>query len=190
MPFVIPICDINHRLPRLIPTRHGATPVNHAITHFTNVRLPSTALLGKIGTKPSTHEQFLTSIWRVAVGTLALTVICLPGMRIGAHIAYKYSVHRRVGAPNPVPILSFRTQQIPVFTAVAFPYVLEALQKYVIKNFMDPDSPFPLRHAFATIFKAVVTEHCQTSHYSLIERCGAQGLFEYNQLVSQLVSLF
>lgn len=181
------ICPLTCLLKRLIPTRHGATPVNHAITHFTNVKLPAGALLGEVGSKASTHEEFLVAIWRIAVGTLALAAIAIPALQIATHIAYKYSLRRRVGAPNPIPIISFRTQQIPIFTAVAQTYVLEALQKYVVKHFTDPNAPHQARHAMATIFKAVVMEHAQTSHFALSERCGAQGLFDYNQIVTQFV---
>ncbi len=174
---------------RLIPTRHGATPVNHAITHFTHVKLGAGALLGEVGDKPSTHEDFLTAIWRIAVGTLALAALAIPALQIASHIAYKYSLRRHVGAPNPVPIISFRTQQLPIFTAVAQTYVMEAMQKYMVKHFTDEKTPHQSRHAMATIFKAVVMDHAQVSHFQLSERCGAQGLFDYNQIVTQFVSL-
>ncbi|KIY63257.1 acyl-CoA dehydrogenase NM domain-like protein, partial [Cylindrobasidium torrendii FP15055 ss-10] len=170
---------------KLIPTRHGATPVNHAITHFTNVKLAHGALLGGLGEKPASHEDFLVAIWRISVGTLALAALAIPALQISSYIAYKYSARRLVGAPNPVPILSFRTQQIPIFTAVAQTYVMTAFQKYVVKHFTDPASPHQVRHAFSCIFKAVVMEHSQTSHFALSERLGAQGLFDYNQIVTQ-----
>ncbi|KAF8919514.1 acyl-CoA oxidase [Mucidula mucida] len=170
---------------KLIPTRHGATPVNHAITHFTHVKLRAGALLGEVGDKPSTHEDFLTAIWRIAVGTLALAALAIPALQIASHIAYKYSLRRHVGAPNPVPIISFRTQQLPIFTAVAQTYVMEAMQKYMVKHFTDEKTPHQSRHAMATIFKAVVMDHAQVSHFQLSERCGAQGLFDYNQIVTQ-----
>ncbi|KAK0461918.1 acyl-CoA oxidase [Desarmillaria tabescens] len=173
---------------KLIPTRHGATPVNHAITHFTQVRLPEWSLLGPIGDKPSTHDDFLAAIWRVSVGTLALASLTLPATQIAAHIAYKYSVRRKVGIPAQ-PIISFRTQQIPIFTAVAQTYVIEAWTKHAIKQFMDPVAGRHTRHAIATIYKAVVMEHAQTAHFNLSERLGAQGLFDYNQIVTQFAEI-
>ncbi|KAK0438116.1 acyl-CoA oxidase [Armillaria borealis] len=190
-PFVVQLNDGVHMCKnitaKLIPTRHGATPVNHAITHFNNVKLPSTALLGPVGDKPSTHDDFLVAIWRISVGTLALASLALPATQIAAHIAYKYSLRRKVGAPNPVPIISFRTQQIPIFTAVAQTYVIEALTKHAIKYFTDPVANHPARHAITTIYKAIVMEHAQASHFNLSERLGAQGLFDYNQIVTQFV---
>ncbi|KIY68009.1 acyl-CoA oxidase [Cylindrobasidium torrendii FP15055 ss-10] len=171
---------------KLVPTRHGASPISHAITRFTNVKLPASALLGELGKGPSTNEEFLIAIWRISVGTLALSTVVISALGISSHIAYKYSCRRLVGAPSPVPIISFRTQQLPIFVAVAQTYVLSALQNYCVKNFMDAEHPFQVRHAFACIFKAVALEHSQTSHIVLSERLGAQGLFDYNQIVSQL----
>lgn len=77
---------------------------------------------------------------------------------------------------------------MPIFVAVAQTYVLEALYKYATKLFADTSAPHQSRHAMATIFKSVVMEHVQTSHFELSERCGAQGLFDYNRIVSQFVS--
>lgn len=187
-PMLVQLNDGKHMSPgitaKLLPTRHGASPLNHTITRFTNVKLPSSALLGNIGQKPSSNEDFLAAIWRVSVGTLALSTVAIPALQIAAYIAYKYSCRRLVGT---VPIISFRTQQLPIFVAVAQTHVLAALQKYAVRNFMDGKHSFQVRHAFACIFKAVALEHAQASHIALSERLGAQGLFEYNQIVSQLV---
>ncbi|KAK0206764.1 acyl-CoA oxidase [Desarmillaria ectypa] len=169
---------------KLIPTRHGTTPLNHAITRFTQVRLPEWSLLGPIGDKPSTHDDFLAAIWRVSVGTLVLASLALPATQIAAHIAYKYSVHRKVGIPA-----QSSTQQIPIFTAVAQTYVIEAWTKHAIKHFMDPVADRYTRHAITTIYKTVIIEHAQTAHFNLSERLGAQGLFGYNQIVTQFAEI-
>ncbi|KAG7447425.1 acyl-CoA oxidase [Guyanagaster necrorhizus] len=191
-PFVVQLNDGVHMskgiTAKLIPTRHGAAPVNHAVTRFAQVHLPQWSLLGPIGDKPSTHADFLAAIWRVSVGTLSLASFALPAMQIAAHIAYKYSLRRKVGVPAQ-PIISFRTQQIPIFTAVAQTYVIEAWTKHAIKHFMDPAANRQARHAIATIYKAVVMEHAQTTHFHLSERLGAQGLFDYNQIVSQFAEM-
>ncbi|KAK0475049.1 acyl-CoA oxidase [Armillaria luteobubalina] len=152
------------------------------------VRLPEWSLLGTIGDKPSTHDDFLAAIWRISVGTLALSSVALPATQIAAHIAYKYSLRRKVGIPAQ-PIISFRTQQIPIFTAVAQTYVIETWTKHAIKHFMDPVADRHARHAIATIYKAVVMEHAQTTHFNLSERLGAQGLFDYNQIVPQFAEM-
>ncbi|KAH9832614.1 acyl-CoA oxidase [Rhodofomes roseus] len=173
---------------QLVPTRHGAAPVNHAITRFEHVTLPSAALLGDLEKSDSPHQDFLQAIWRVGVGTLSLSVITIPLLQIATLIAFKYSVRRKIGAPDgaPLPIISFRTQQMPIFHAAAQVYVLQALSKHIVLRFADTTADHRVRHAAATIFKAATMRQCQTLHLELSERCGAQGLFAYNQIVSQL----
>lgn len=180
---------IEPMLCRLVPPRHGAAPVNHAITHFEHVRLPSSALLGHLDMSETPHEDFLVSIWRVSVGTLSLSACAIPLLQIATHIVFKYSTRRTIGGPNgtPLPIIVFRTQQMPIFYAAAQVYVLRALHKWITERFLDKGLDARVRHAFATIFKAAAMRPCQNLHMALSERCGAQGLFAYNQVVSQLV---
>ena len=176
-------------LARLLPPRHGAAPVNHAMTHFNHVSLPFSALLGHLDKSETPHEEFLASIWRVSVGTLSLSACAIPILQIASHITFKYSERRMIGGPGgeTIPILAFRTQQTPILYAVAQVYVLQALYKRAVETFMDGRVDARVRHAFATIFKAAAMRPCQNLHMALSERCGAQGLFAYNQIVSQLV---
>lgn len=82
-----------------------------------------------------------------------------------------------------VPIFSFRTQQIPILTTIAQAFVLRAFHQHAIKLFADEEmSPF-VRHGVATAFKAVVIRDLLSSTSALSERCGAQGLFGFNQLI-------
>ncbi|PBK93467.1 hypothetical protein ARMGADRAFT_1012355 [Armillaria gallica] len=148
---------------RVLPRRNGSDPLNHAITTF---------------------HRTSGSLWRVGVGAISLSAIAITCLKVSSSTVYRYSLHRHVGAPRPVPIISFRTQQIPIFTAVAQAYVLEALLKTCIQDFMDDSAGFQTRHAIATIFKAVVIEPVLRTHYDLSARCGAQGLFGYNQVIS------
>ncbi|TFY67384.1 hypothetical protein EVJ58_g1658 [Rhodofomes roseus] len=173
---------------QLVPTRHGAAPVNHAITRFEHVTLPSAALLGDLEKSDSPHQDFLQAIWRVGVGTLSLSATTIPLLQIATLIAFKYSVRRKIGGPDgaPLPIISFRTQQMPIFHAAAQVYVLQALSKHIILRFVDTTADHRVRHAAATIFKAATMRQFQTLHLELSERCGAQGLFAYNQIASQL----
>ncbi|EIN11086.1 hypothetical protein PUNSTDRAFT_64010 [Punctularia strigosozonata HHB-11173 SS5] len=171
---------------KLLPARHGSSPVNHAITMFNRVQLPGTALLGKLSPSTSAHADFLQSIWRVGVGTLALSSIALPALRISTVIAYRYSLRRTVRDAHgkPQPIISFRTQQVPIYVALAQTYVLDALHKRAVKHFADNTSDHRVRHGVATVLKSVMMQHSQSSHMVLSERCGAQGLFAYNQIIS------
>lgn len=174
---------------RQLPSRHGSSQVNHAITSFNQVDLPASALLGSLESSNSPHLDFLASIWRVAIGTLALSAIALPALQISSTIAYQYSIRRKVHGHkgNLMPILTFRTQQLPVCTAVAQAHVLKALYKHATAHFTDYDLDPRTRHGIATAVKSVMLEHSQSSHLALSERCGAQGLFGYNQIVSLLV---
>ncbi|PBK79078.1 hypothetical protein ARMGADRAFT_217609 [Armillaria gallica] len=127
------------------------------------------------------------SLWHIGVRAISLSAIAITCLKVSSSTVYRYSLCRHVGAPRTVPIISFRTQQIPIFTAVAQAYVLEALLKPCIQDFMDDSVGFQTRHAVATIFKAVVIEPVLRMHYDLSARCGVQGLFGYNQVISFFV---
>ncbi len=174
---------ITDTLPRVLPRRNGSDPLNHAITTFHRVRLPPSALLGELDNSVDVR----LSLWRVGVGAISLSAIAITCLKVSSSTVYRYSLRRHVGTPQPVPIISFRTQQIPIFTAVAQAYVLGALLKTCIQDFMDDSAGFQTRHAVATIFKAVVVEPVLRTHYDLSARCGAQGLFGYNQVISFFV---
>jgi acyl-CoA oxidase len=158
-------------------------PVNHSITAFDQVKLPFAALLGEIDTTFTHHQLFLISIWRVAVGTLSLAMITVPAMKIASTIAYRYSCRREVGIEGArQSILSFRTQQLPVFYAVATVGVLEAFAKWAAPVFSDSGLDMRVRHAIATCAKAVLVSSHQSMNLLLSDRCGAQGLFDHNQI--------
>ncbi|EIN05643.1 acyl-CoA oxidase [Punctularia strigosozonata HHB-11173 SS5] len=176
---------------REFPTRHGAAPVPHCITSFNRVQLPPSALLGKLSVSVDPHSDFLSAIGRIGVGTLCLSSTAVPYLQVASTVAYKYSLRRHVGSPagKRVPILSFQTQELPVYTAVAQSYVLDALSRYSVKHFQDPSLDPRARHGVATCLKAAMMSHAQASHYELSERCGAQGLFGHNQIIQQLAEL-
>jgi hypothetical protein len=170
---------------RLLPRRTGSKPLDHCITTFDHLRLPSTALLGTI---EDARVDFHETIQRVHVGTLALTTTLIPILKRAAYIAAKYSLRRRVGGSYdgraaPKPILSFRTQQRPILFALAQVTVWEAYADWSTKLFTDKSIDYSIRHGIATTFKAVLTQGTQSSLFALSERCGAQGLFEYNHII-------
>ncbi|KAF8510475.1 acyl-CoA dehydrogenase/oxidase [Hysterangium stoloniferum] len=190
-PFIVPLND-GHNMchgveAKLLPSRGGSQRVNHSITSFHHVKLPCTALLETCEPRGTPHEEFLKSIWRVSVGGLALASIAIPALKIAAHIATRYSLRRMVrGATGSlVPVLSFSTQQLPIFTCLAQILVLEACYAHAVKVFVDKKVDQCVRQGVATCVKAIMVQHCQASHLALSERCGAQGLFSYNQFVSQ-----
>jgi acyl-CoA oxidase len=164
-------------------------PVNHSITSFDQVKLPLSALLGDVDV-PFDHRQcFLMYIWRIAVGTLSLSMIAVPSLKILSTIAYRYSKRREIGTlENRQPIWSFRTQQLPIISAIATAGILEAFTNWATTVFADSSLDMRIRHAVATCTKAVLVSSHQTMNQLVSDRCGAQGLFEYNQMATQHVN--
>jgi hypothetical protein len=80
------------------------------------------------------------------------------------------------------PIMSFQTQKQPILIAVAQAFVLEAMHKQAVEWFMDPALDPRVRHAVATVHKVAMIQAAQAANFVLGDRCGAQGLFEANQL--------
>ncbi|KAJ7748804.1 acyl-CoA oxidase [Mycena maculata] len=187
-PFVVCLNDGFKMSPGIsasvIPLRGSSAPVNHCLTTFHRVTL---TLLGEIDVSVPPRLHFLLSIWTgVAVDTLALSSVAIPGLHLASHIAYRYSIRGVVRGHNggSVPIFSFRTQQIPIFTTLAQALVLRAFHQEAIKLFADDElSPF-IRHGIATAFKTVVVRDLLSSCSALSERCGAQGLFSFNQIIA------
>jgi len=170
---------------KLLPTRAGSNPVDHAITYFDHVHLPKEALLGSIEMPADFRTNFLKVIWRVTVGSLALSNLTVTTIRASSYIVGRYSIRRTVTGPGGklIPIITFRTQQLPVFHALAQSFVLDAYGKDAAREFSSPDLDPRVRYGIAASLKAVMVLHCQSSLYSLAERCGAQGLFEHNQII-------
>ncbi|OQE96238.1 hypothetical protein PENNAL_c0001G08606 [Penicillium nalgiovense] len=150
----------------LLPPIACGRTLDHSITSFNQVRLPSTAMLGSHRKPDDMRTQFLMAINRLGFGTLALSLSTIPGLKCAVLIAGKYSLRRMVHGPEGSlkPIISFRTQQLPILHALAESAVMEP-------------------HGLAVIFKGAVLQYTQKSFANLVERCGAQGVFIHNQLV-------
>ncbi|KAI9452338.1 acyl-CoA dehydrogenase NM domain-like protein [Russula earlei] len=169
---------------KLLPPRGGSRPLNHSLTYFNHVRLPPTALLGNL-TKPSDpRASFFSKIYRVAVGTIALSSLGVASLQVASYIAARYSLRRHVLDATGVskPIISFQTQKQPILTAVAQAFVLQAMNKQAITWFTDAAIDPRVRHAVATVHKVTMIQTAQAANFTLGDRCGAQGLFEANQL--------
>ncbi|KAI0633883.1 acyl-CoA dehydrogenase NM domain-like protein [Trametes polyzona] len=166
-----------------LPFRGGPNPVTHSITSFCNVRLPRGSMLGAPEKPADMHANLMDIIERITIGTIGLSCIALPFTQVYATIGTMYSLRRQVGGPsNRMPILNFRTQQAPVLAATANAYVMQALQRYSIKQFCDTRLDRRVRHGIAAIFKSVMIQHSQQAAIGVSERCGAQGLFAHNMM--------
>ncbi|KAI9450514.1 acyl-CoA dehydrogenase NM domain-like protein [Lactarius psammicola] len=179
-PFVLQLHDGQFMTPgvtiKVLPPRGGSRPLNHSLTSFNHVRLPPTALLGSIEKPKDPRSSFFDKINRVAVGTLALSSLCIPSLQVA-------SLRRTIVDASGVskPIMFFQTQKQPILTALAQTFVLGAMHKQAVAWFTNPKLDPRVRHAVATVHKAVVVQASQTANLVLGDRCGAQGLFEANQ---------
>jgi acyl-CoA oxidase len=106
---------------RVLPRRAGSKPLDHAVTIFDHVCLPGHALLESLENAANTREHFLLVIWRVSVGTLALSTALIPIMKRSVFVAGKYSLRRQMRGPDniSVPIVTLRTQHAPILHALA-----------------------------------------------------------------------
>ncbi|KAL9471057.1 hypothetical protein ACSS6W_008998 [Trichoderma asperelloides] len=169
---------------RLMPYM-GGIQSPYAITSFDQVALPPTAVLGSMEKPADMRANFFHQIGRVAPGTLAMSMIMIPALRIVTYITGKYSLRRTIGVANKerIPIITFRTQHQPILLALAQLAVMTPFANQCIKWFKDTTSFSPeVRHGFAVILKAVFIQMAQRSIPELVERCGAQGLFQHNQI--------
>ncbi|KAL4995026.1 acyl-CoA dehydrogenase NM domain-like protein [Aspergillus recurvatus] len=174
---------------KILPCRTGSKPIDHSITTFNHLRVPGSALLGPLPKQTDGKADFYSAIWRVHVGTLALSTTLIPMLKRGIYVAGKYSLRRHVTGPDgsPKSIISFRTQQRPIFRGIAQAIVFDAFAQASIKIFMDQEIEYRVRHGVAATFKVVVAQAVQSTLFALAERCGAQGLFQYNDIIeSQL----
>ncbi|KAL9708582.1 hypothetical protein Ac2012v2_008264 [Leucoagaricus gongylophorus] len=187
-PFLVPINDGVDMHPgvvcKVLPHRGGSRPVNHSLTYFNNVRLPTSALLGTLAKPKDSRTSFLSLISRVAVGAIAIGSLGVPALQVASYIAAKYSMRRIVTDSTGLikPIMSFQTQKGPILIALAQSFVMKAFHEVAVKKFMEKTHDFYVQHAISTILKVVMMQHGQTANLGLGDRCGAQGLFEANQL--------
>ncbi|KAH7922116.1 acyl-CoA dehydrogenase NM domain-like protein [Leucogyrophana mollusca] len=171
---------------KLLPPRGGSWAFNHSLTSFNHVRLPQSAILGKLEKSLTMHSDFMASIWRIPVSTLALSLPGISSLQISSFISARYSLRRHVTGPEgkPTPIISFRSHHAPLFEAIAQSFVLHVMYKWAVRTFMDEKLDIRSRHGVAICIKVVMVQHSQVSNSTLSERMGAQGLFDYNRLTN------
>ncbi|KAL4957007.1 acyl-CoA dehydrogenase NM domain-like protein [Aspergillus filifer] len=187
--FIVPINDGREMCKgvsaRGLPTRVGAHPIDHALTLFNHVCLPRSALLGHLKKPANDRAQFQSTIYRVGAGTLFLSGVAIPALKLAVYNAAQFSLRRKVVGHNgsPVPVIHFRTQHLPILHAIAQYHVLQAFLDEAGAVFRDQKVDPRVRHAVATIFKAVALQHSQRSLKALNEGCGWHGFFGENQIL-------
>ncbi|KAI0074679.1 acyl-CoA oxidase [Panus rudis PR-1116 ss-1] len=189
-PFVVPFNDgvqlCKGITAKALPSRGGSRSMGHTITYFDHVVLPPSSLLGDLRKVQDHRQHFLHTIWRVGVGSLSLSALVIPCLKVSAYTLGKYSQQRYITGPSgrPIPIISFRTQHMPILNALAQAFVLDAFYKQVCEWFTEtPREKIELRNAFSTIAKATLFGHWYRTMSTFSERCGARGLFDVNQLL-------
>ncbi|KAJ3543335.1 hypothetical protein NM688_g5865 [Phlebia brevispora] len=191
-PFLVPTSDTRGMCAgitsRQLPPRSGGSPLDYAITTFDHIHLPPSSFLGASLDRPIDRQNLLNQyVSQVGVAALTLSVSTIAGAKIIACVGADYSYRRQVQGKGPerVPIISFRTQQLPVLYATAIAYVLDAWQPYVIAQYMQLGLDHRVRHGLTVVFKALVCRLFTKSAQDIGERLGAQGTFGHN-LVSQI----
>ncbi|KZV96956.1 hypothetical protein EXIGLDRAFT_732030 [Exidia glandulosa HHB12029] len=199
-PFLVPLSDGKEMCKgvtsRQLPERAGAAPLGHSLTWFNHVRLHSSACLGSTDEPKSKKQAFQTSIWRVVVGSLSLGSLAVPMIGVSAYILARYSQRRTVYASDTgklVPIISFRTQQIPILRALARTFVIQAFfqrkTSHAFAVFCDPKADPQVKMGVAAAAKCVMVPYIQDSCGELSWRIGAQGLSGYNQVIAMQMEM-
>ncbi|MFJ8076220.1 acyl-CoA dehydrogenase [Streptomyces sp. NPDC096176] len=148
--FLTPLHDENGPHPGIhitpLPPRHLPHPVDHAITTFTHVRLPPTALLqaphnrlNPDGTHTTTHgnprKRFLTTIDRVTLGKLCMSAAATGTARAAITIAVHYATHRHTTHHHtPTPLTTHRAHHAPLLDNLATTYALTLLHRHTLTH--------------------------------------------------------
>jgi hypothetical protein len=159
----------------MIPERAGAGPLGRSITLFDHIKLAPWACLGPLTKPKNPKAAFQAAVWRISIGGLALGALAVPSVGVSAYILGRYSLRRRVISPNTgeaIPIIDFRTQQIPILHALAQSFVMQAFMNgsSTLKTFTDFTADAPVRAGIAAAAKAVMMMHIQGTlvSYSII----------------------
>ncbi|KAJ5726132.1 acyl-CoA oxidase [Penicillium malachiteum] len=188
-PFLVPMSDGTKMCTgitsKVFPPRPGANPIDHALTYFNHVKLPHSALLGSLEKPRNERENFLSTIHRMGAGTLFLAGACIPLIKMSVYNASKFSFRRHILGNNgePMPVIDFRTQHLPILHAIARAHVLQAFLIYAGREYCT-QADSRVRHIFATTFKAVTIHHFKHSLQSINEGCGWQGYYDRNQILA------
>jgi acyl-CoA oxidase len=177
---------------RLLTPRGGSGRIKHALTYFHNVHLPFNSLIGHTSKAADAKSAFFEHISRVISGTLLMGAVAVSCLRISAYIAARYSLRRQVtdsASASMVPVISFSTQATSVLTAIAEAHVLRAFGNDSHARFTDSANNGPMRHFIAAIFKVTSIRITLPTLHTLEDRCGAQGLFNVNQISALHVRL-
>jgi hypothetical protein len=147
-------------------------------------------LLGDLDMPEAPREAFFDNIYRVITGTISMGACAVSVMRVASYVAAKYSLRRSVidsATKLPKSIMFFSTQYTPVISAIAQSLVMRLFADYCHKLFVNAVDP-TMKHFIAAVMKTTTIRATHATILELSDRCGAQGLFEANQLSVMHVS--
>ncbi|KAL4767074.1 hypothetical protein BDW60DRAFT_227045 [Aspergillus nidulans var. acristatus] len=188
-PFLVPLGDGREMckgvVARALPPRTGAHPIDHSLTLFNRVVLPNSALLGSLEKPRNERDHFISTIQRISAGTLFLSGAAIPALKLAVYNSAQFSLRRRVTGHdgNPMAVMKFRTQHLPILHAAAQYLVLQAFLVQAATIFRNREVDPRVRHAVATAFKAAALQHFQKSIKALNDGCGWHGYYEHNQIL-------
>ncbi|KAH9934315.1 acyl-CoA dehydrogenase/oxidase [Fomitopsis serialis] len=167
----------------LLPPRNGTCALDYALTSFDQVKLPPSAFLGADYLSVTDHHALLKQyIRRITLGQICIPMVAVTGIKLTACIGVDYSYRRHVQGTrgDKFPIMSFRTQQLPVLYSVAVAHVLDAWSNNVAQALESRVVEGDVLQGMATIFKTTVCRFTVQSYREVAERLGAQGTFGHN----------
>ncbi|KIP07465.1 hypothetical protein PHLGIDRAFT_415065 [Phlebiopsis gigantea 11061_1 CR5-6] len=185
--FIVPLCDARVMCPGVksirLPRRSGTSPLDFSMTMFDHVFLPDNALLGSsVEASAGSRAIWWDEVWRIPYGSMTVAGPCIIGLKHVAYIGAQYSLNRRILAhgAEPMPIITFPTQQWAVLHALASAYVLDAWYRSVIPIMTDDKVDHAVKHGMAVVVKATACRQVIQCTREMAERCGAQGTFDNN----------
>ncbi|KZT66460.1 hypothetical protein DAEQUDRAFT_746565 [Daedalea quercina L-15889] len=165
-----------------LPSRCGTSPLDYALTSFANVYLPASAFLGIKADSRENQELLQEYIWRTVVGQVTISLAAVTGMKMSSYIGVKYSFRRHVQGRRStrVPIMAFRTQQLPMLYITAITHVLDAWTPVLLQQFTSPQLSIDVRRGLAAVYKITTCRFLTQCVPEVAERLGAQGTFVRN----------
>jgi hypothetical protein len=112
------------------------------------------------------RAAFQAAVWRISIGGLAIGAVAVPAIGVSAYIAGRYSLRRHVhdaSTGNLIPIIDFRTQQIPIIHGLAQMFVMQAFinGSSTFKTFLNFTADPAVRAGIAAASKATMMMHAQ-----------------------------
>ncbi|MFJ2008317.1 acyl-CoA dehydrogenase family protein [Streptomyces chartreusis] len=199
-PFLVRISDNSGLCPGVqavpIPEKTSLA-LDNGLTAFDGVRVPRRNLLGgtfgQVGvdgiftSDVSSHRaRFKKSISALVAGRVGNPATALACARASVHIALRYAMRRTtfgVGEHAEVPILAYRSHQLPLFKCLASTYAMTFLMNHVKRRFCEsPDDVTPETELLIAVTKSLAGWVASDVIHICRERCGAQGMLAVNRI--------